>query len=215
MCTPAVFARHLRMLEQGRYTVVPMSLLAQAIDSKAVLPARAVALSFDDVRGGMLSHAVPILQQFGVSATLFVDFDRPLNPAGLSLLREAGVEIGHKADFAGLALPLSEPTLRQTLGQSKDRLEQLLGEPVQHLAYPFGWFSARVRGLLDSLGYRSASTSIPQLNTLQTDRFMIRRSAVLAHEDANRFAWRMQRANAQLSHQPGGPHAGPESSRAA
>lgn len=63
-----------------RFTVIPLSELAERV--KKGLPLRGVlALTFDDGYLGTLKHAVPILRDLGLPATLFVVGDAPATGA--------------------------------------------------------------------------------------------------------------------------------------
>jgi peptidoglycan/xylan/chitin deacetylase (PgdA/CDA1 family) len=48
--------------------------------------------------------------------------------------------------------------VRSELSISKDRLEQLIGESVDTVSYPFGYTSSRVSRIARDLGYRSGCT---------------------------------------------------------
>ncbi|NNE94546.1 MAG: polysaccharide deacetylase family protein [Acidimicrobiales bacterium] len=68
--TPARFADHMAVLRQH---AVPMSLIELGRrHSDASVPDRAVAVTFDDGYLNNLSNATPILERFGVPATVFV-----------------------------------------------------------------------------------------------------------------------------------------------
>src|SRR5262245_38128283 len=71
MCVaPEHFAAHLLMLRQY---AIPMSLnqLAHAYHA-GNLPQRAVAITFDDGYADNLHHAKPLLERYGIPATVFV-----------------------------------------------------------------------------------------------------------------------------------------------
>jgi peptidoglycan/xylan/chitin deacetylase (PgdA/CDA1 family) len=53
---------------------------------------------------------------------------------------------------------LSPDERREELRRSRAVLEEGLGEPVEHLAYPYGGTSAEVRRDVQAAGYRSAVT---------------------------------------------------------
>ncbi|MBI4341878.1 MAG: polysaccharide deacetylase family protein [Candidatus Omnitrophica bacterium] len=73
-------------------------------------------------------------------------------------------------------LPLQQAT--EEIVQSKRILESRLQRPVEHFAYPHGapWcVSPAVRDEVERAGFRSACTTLPGLNTPQTDRWLLRR----------------------------------------
>src|SRR5206468_3372066 len=85
-----------------------------------------------------------------------------LDPAQISDLRQAGMEIGaHTHSHRNLAtLPRDEA--KQELTLSKKLLEGLMQEPVRYLAYPYGkrgiHYTGETVGLLSECGYESAAS---------------------------------------------------------
>lgn len=65
------FEQHVAFLAR-EYEPVPLSLLVEGLRGRASLPARAVALTFDDGYRNNLRVAAPILRRYRVPATLFV-----------------------------------------------------------------------------------------------------------------------------------------------
>ena len=114
-----------------------------------------VALSFDD---GYLEHyhTAELLHAQGVSATYFIITglrswnNRPLltmRPDLIRLMREMGHEIAsHSVSHPDLR-KLTDAQVRIELLGSKEYLECLLEEDVQGLAYPYGSYSSRIRGI--------------------------------------------------------------------
>lgn len=68
--SPAEFRDHLAFLDDAGYRVLPLRTLAAGLKSGA-LPERSVAITFDDGYLDALTHAAPVLQEFGFPATFF------------------------------------------------------------------------------------------------------------------------------------------------
>lgn len=68
--TPDTFRQHLRILKQ-RFELLPLAKWIERRDAGQPLPARACAVTFDDGWLDNYEHALPILQQEQVPATLF------------------------------------------------------------------------------------------------------------------------------------------------
>ncbi len=115
-----------------------------------------VGLTFDDGYEDFLHTAVPILERFGFTATVFVlggmpggvnDWDHSFSPKptmrllGVEGIREIsgrGMEVGSHG-MSHLALPGLEPeTLKREVGHSRQVLERILGEEVEGFCYPYG-----------------------------------------------------------------------------
>jgi peptidoglycan/xylan/chitin deacetylase (PgdA/CDA1 family) len=131
------------------------------LDELAAPPASGrhrVALTFDDGMRSVHRDALPVLAAAKAPFTVYLvsgfigrDNRWPSQPpsiprfelmdwAELEELAAAGVELGgHTASHAALR-GLGETELRRELADSKRELEQRLGRPVRHFAYPYGAF---------------------------------------------------------------------------
>jgi len=115
-----------------------------------------IGLTFDDGYKNFLDAAVPILEAFGFTATVFVvadllgkenDWEHAYNPRpvmellGTAELRETaerGIEVGsHSMTHADLA-DLSPRMLEEEVQGSRQVLSEILGEEVDGLCYPYG-----------------------------------------------------------------------------
>ena len=82
------------------------------------------------------------------------------------------VQIGQWLKAEGDAVAKDEITT------SRRRLEQALGVPVKHFAYPNGEladFSPAVRSLVEAAGFRSACTTVRGYNRPSDDRLALKR----------------------------------------
>ena len=176
--TTRVFARQLSWLRRRGYQTVDLDLVARYArgdpEAAAALPPKPFAITFDDGYRDNLELALPCLQRFGFSATLFVvtgaigalnDFD----PAGregplpmltaeeIRVLRRAGVSIGaHTHTHPATLTTLDDESLRRELVRPRELLEDLLQEPVVHFSYPHSQTDARVEAAVAASGYASA-----------------------------------------------------------
>jgi peptidoglycan/xylan/chitin deacetylase (PgdA/CDA1 family) len=127
------------------------------------------AIVFDDSLVGVHRHAMPILTELGLPATVFAvtgalgsspqwwdGAARVMTSAELSETAEGGFRIAsHSRTHPSLPqLPLEE--LRQELVGSRRELEDLISAEVDLFAYPFGHYDPRVREEVALAGYRAA-----------------------------------------------------------
>ncbi|MCW0447194.1 polysaccharide deacetylase family protein [Xanthomonas sacchari] len=68
---PAEFRQHMAWLHQAEYRVLPLRELASALQ-RGDAPERSIAITFDDGYLDALTQAAPVLQEFGLPATVFV-----------------------------------------------------------------------------------------------------------------------------------------------
>lgn len=96
----------------------------------------------------------------------------------LRALTREGLTIGAHTLTHPILTCLGEPEAAQEIVGSKQRLEERLGRPVRHFAYPNGQpedVSTAVRQLAKSAGFRSAVTTAPGYNRRGEDPWMLKR----------------------------------------
>jgi peptidoglycan/xylan/chitin deacetylase (PgdA/CDA1 family) len=169
---PGAFAAQLAYLHAAGFTTLTASALAVAVgDGTCALPPRPVVLTFDDGFADFHSEALPLLYEYGFTATVFVTTGwiqdagsrsagrrpgRMLSWQQILEAAEAGVEIGAHSDRHPELDQLSAADLRRELHDSKALLEDRLGRPVPGLAYPFGYSNIRVRRAARAAGHEYA-----------------------------------------------------------
>jgi peptidoglycan/xylan/chitin deacetylase (PgdA/CDA1 family) len=202
---PRLFAAQMRWLARHGYTPVD---LEAVIGPRTALPRRPVVITFDDGYRECVAHAVPILERFKFTAVFFLVAGL-MGASSRWLRHEAGVDLplidwptARRLEASGFAcgshtlthprladLPLD--TCRQELADSRARLEDELGHAVRDLAYPFGSFDARVRALVQEVGYRSACAEMPGRSQPSDDHLALRRIRVRGHESLFDFMLRV------------------------
>ena len=172
---------------------------------------RLLHVTFDDAYRSVVG-ALPLLGELGVPATIFActGYARDGRPFDVPELREdaatdpaafetmdwealraaaaSGVEIGsHTVSHPHLPR-LSDAELDRELRESKSELEDELGAPCPHLAYPYGEEDDRVRAAARRAGYDSAFAVDPGRG--RSDRFGVPRLAVYRHDTTLGFRLR-------------------------
>ena len=209
--TPEVFAQHLRYLHGAGYKTLSLDDAARALAAGLVQP-KSVVITFDDGFADLALNALPLLQQFGFTATVFLPTryigDSPLyfnNRRCLSWeeareLSKAGICIGsHTVTHPRLEL-LSSAEVRDEITASKQAIEDALGVTVSSFAYPYAFpetkqkFKRMLRDLLRDAGYKQGvCTTIGSANP-DDDRFFMRRLPVNSEDDIELFAAKLDGA---------------------
>ncbi len=209
-CTPPnEFRRQMAWLSEAGYEGVTLDTVLAHIRGKAPLPSRAIHVTFDDGFVGVLEHALPALKTSSLSATLFAlpgraggfndwmrkrDYPRRalLSAEHLRLLADEGICIGsHTLSHARLT-DISLAEAKKEIGDSKSKLEDLLGRQVNHFAYPFGQHNPDVRDAVMQAGYGSACSTHCGFNRADSDPFLLRRIDVYGTDSLADFRWKVQ-----------------------
>ncbi len=179
--TPEQFSAQMDWLHAAGYATVRLDDVAACLRGAGPCPARAVALTFDDGYLDAYTSAMPILQQYGFTATFyvvsgFVGQPGYMNWDEIRALRQAGMQIGaHSVTHLDLTT-LGLDDLRAELAQSGAAIAAQIGAPVLSFCYPAGRFNDTVVTVTGEAGYTSATTTIaegPQDNALTLPRLRI------------------------------------------
>jgi peptidoglycan/xylan/chitin deacetylase (PgdA/CDA1 family) len=212
--SPEAFERHVRWLASGGYTTVAPSQCVAWIRDRAALPERAVMITFDDGYADLATHAFPLLQQHGMSATTFIvtalmgeanRWDADAGRAGHVLMDAAQIRQWASAGFAFGAhgrthadlTRLGAEALRTEVFGSRDELAAALGAGVDAFAYPYGFYDDAVVAAVGS-AYAIAFTVEEGLNDTATNLLRMRRSMVLPNDALADVALRVRFGSSPL-----------------
>jgi peptidoglycan/xylan/chitin deacetylase (PgdA/CDA1 family) len=202
--TPERFAAHLSLLRALGRTPIAVSRYVAYRRGEAALPPRPVVITFDDGYLDNYEHALPVLQRFGAPATIFLvserlgmtnawDAHEPqvplLDAARVREMQRAGIDFqSHTATHARLTHVPPAAALDE-LRRSRASLEQLLGAPVDVVAYPWGAHDDTVLRLAEDAGYAAGAIVRRRANFDHTPMLALRRIPVYDHTSTAQIAW--------------------------
>ena len=192
---PAAFAEQVAALAAAGFTTVTAAALAAAWAGRASLPERPVVITFDDGFADFHRAALPVLAEYGFTATVFVttgwvEDAGPLPPAArprparmlswqqIAESAGAGIEIAAHSHTHPQLDQLPAVQLAAELDTSRRLLEDRLGAAVPGMAYPFGYSGAPVRRAARAAGYRYACAVANGVARPGSDRFALPRLTV-------------------------------------
>lgn len=167
---PVDFEAQLDWIVAAGFEVLTMDDVAAIYAGARAVPARGIALTFDDGRAGVRDHAAPALARRGLPATLYVvtqwlgggaipeserysDFVRESDLPGL---QQAGLVLGsHTVSHANLKR-IDGSRVQHEICDSRRRLEDALGCSVHHFSYPYGRRTRSIERVVRAAGYRTA-----------------------------------------------------------
>lgn len=171
---PAAFRRQMEWLK--RLGIQGLSLRDAMPYIRGEKTGKVAAITFDDSYANVYENALPVLQEFGFTATNFVVvnqiggsnvWDTPIGVAKAACMsveqlrrwHSLGHEVGsHTLDHVHLSqLPMEEA--RRQITHSRELLEDLLDEGVSSFCFPYGDETPLDRVLAYEAGYSAATTT--------------------------------------------------------
>jgi len=182
------FRRQLSIIKEEGYTPILVSEWEAGLAGRQALPAKPLLITLDDGYRDVLTNALPILKEFGYTATLFVypvfvGSKNGLTVEQLKTLRAEGWEIGSHS-YTHPKLTKYEPNetsakyakrLAWELADSRKKLQGWLDAPVDHLAYPYGLWNQTVADAARAAGYTMMFTVDQGTNAADTPRDQFKR----------------------------------------
>jgi len=150
-----------------------------------------VAVTFDDGFQSVLENALPTLQRAKIPATLFVPVgylgstpgwikkashenarETLLTAEQLQRLPHDWVKIGSHCITHPNLRNLEPEQVKKELLESKSKLEELLGNKIELLSFPYNSYNDRIMGIARQVGYRRVFANVPIHPTTETDPFL-------------------------------------------
>lgn len=192
---PLLFADQMAYLQRSNYSPLTVTQLVHTIQQKSPLPERPIVITFDDGFTDFYTHALPILQQYNLTATLYIttafvnttskwlesegEGMRPLLTwEQINEIHAAGIECGAHSHTHPQLDMVSLAKAREEVVTCKKILEDHLQEEVSSFAYPYGYYTTAVKQAVQKAGYTSACAVKFTLSSEKTDPFALARLKV-------------------------------------
>jgi peptidoglycan/xylan/chitin deacetylase (PgdA/CDA1 family) len=203
--SPARFAEQMAYLAQQHHVTLTVSQYVAARTNGVPLPASAVVLTFDDGFADFHKEALPVLQHYGMVATLYIStafisgtsrfLQREQETDRLMLTWEqlidisaCGVECGAHS-HRHLQLDVVPTNIaRAEITHSKEVLEEKLNRRVTSFAYPYGYYRPVVQQLVREAGYLSACAVRYAMSSPNDDLYALSRLIVPGDTNLQQFA---------------------------
>lgn len=161
---------------------------------------------FDDGLVGVHRHALPLLCELGVPATVFAvsrgagsapswwpGAARLMTRAELAEVAGAGCTVASHTRTHRSLPGLDATALADELVGARRELEDLVQAPVDLLAYPFGHHDGRVREAVAGAGYRAGFSFLNGRITAGLDRYRLPRLTMWSGQGRSRLAYHLSR----------------------
>jgi glycosyltransferase involved in cell wall biosynthesis/peptidoglycan/xylan/chitin deacetylase (PgdA/CDA1 family) len=198
--SPAGFRAHMLHLRESDTQVIP---LWQALDLlEEPVEGRYVCVTFDDGYLDTVEHALPVLEDLGLPATIFVisdvlegrvtfDWYRTPPPhfgvADLARIHESGlVDIQAHSRTHPRLTALTEDELHGEVAGSKAQLERHV-PPLTSFSYPAGIYGPREIEAVFQAGFRAGIATTPGVNLGAGGLGALNRTMIYWRDDVERF----------------------------
>jgi peptidoglycan/xylan/chitin deacetylase (PgdA/CDA1 family) len=213
-CDHRQFTAQMAFLKGFGYRVLTLDQVLACVRAEQPVPPRAVALTFDDGYASFFSYALPVLRRHGFPATVYAisgriggralwlakdrgrSIPKLMNAVQLREIHALGMTIGsHTVSHPKLAT-LGSERRRRELADSKTALQDLLGEQVGHLCYPYGSFDLDTVHAAAETGYLSATTCLRGLAGPGDHPLALPRKAISFGDNLIGYFWKLVVKNA-------------------
>jgi peptidoglycan/xylan/chitin deacetylase (PgdA/CDA1 family) len=209
--SPAVFERHMQFLSLNGYNSVTVSDAVNAMARGGALP-KSVAITFDDGYCDFYTHALPILQKYGLKATMFVvsaftteqgtrrDGKEFMTWGQVREIHASGIEIGSHTVNHPQLYDTAPTAIERELSESKQTIEGKLSARVASFAYPYAFpehdrkFAEELRESLQRNGYESGVSTIIGTARRGDDSYFLPRIPSNSHDDLRFFQAKLEGA---------------------
>ena len=195
---PSKFRRQIHWLARRGYAGVRIQDWASWIRSGRGLPQRPILITFDDAYADVAEYALPVLRQYGFSATVFVvtsqiggtnawdeiegsGSHRLMTREQISRWAAKDIEFGaHSRTHSDLRTLSNSDLEREIVGSGED-LAGTLGRKVYSFAYPYGFYDDNVVECAAD-AFDAAFTCEEGLNSGRSNPLLLRRTMILPND---------------------------------
>lgn len=179
--SPATFSAHIKILaDSGYHSISPAQLYDYLVYNKA-LPEKPVMITFDDSRSEHFTIAAPEMEKYGFRGVFFImtityNKKNYMTKDQIAQLAKAGHTIGlHTWDHTMVTKFKDSADWQKEIVEPKEKLEKIVGMPVEYFAYPNGVYDHK--GAMELSNYFKISFTLASrhdsIKPLQTIRRMI------------------------------------------
>jgi len=176
---------HIKTLQEGGFTVLPLPDIIAAFEQGTVLPDRTIAITIDDAFRSIYEIAWPKFRDAGFPFTVFVATDLVDRGHGnymtwdqIRELHQAGVTIGNHSVTHPHLPDRDMAVVRREIEQAQSRLTEELGVAPTLFAYPFGEASREIADLVAELGFVAGLGQHSAVAFAEHDRYYLPRFAL-------------------------------------
>ena len=142
--TPATFEAHMKALaDSGYHSISPDEYYNYLVFNKT-LPEKPIMITFDDSRTEHATIGAPVMEKYGFKGVFFImtityNKKNYMTTDQIASLAKAGHSIGlHSWDHTRATKYDNDSILNKNIIEPRKKLEEIIGQPVNYFAYPYG-----------------------------------------------------------------------------
>ena len=198
------FEKQIRFLAENGYQSISPECMVAAIQTRATLPKKPILITFDDGYENVYTHAYPIMKQYGYIATIFLlagyieqwnKWDvklgwqrfKHISWKQIRMLSREGFSFGSHGINHLFLTRHDDTKTKDEIYTSKLILEELLEQPINVFAYPYGNYNARVVHWVRECGYIAAFSLNPYAPITSDNIYALPRVAIYRSDTMGSF----------------------------
>jgi peptidoglycan/xylan/chitin deacetylase (PgdA/CDA1 family) len=211
---PREFERQVSWLKANGYNTITASHLNEVLHERAEMPPSPVLLTFDDGYEEICENALPALVANGLTATAFIvtgcvgktnKWDEDAGWGSIPIMSadqirqwaQQGIDFGAHSETHPDMIKMTPVELASECSDCAQALSEILGRRVTSFAYPHGRHNATVRSV--AARYFDLAFGCEEgLNTINTDRFRLRRTMTRGSDGIRSFSYRILEGRSPL-----------------
>ena len=166
--SPQLFRQQLLQAKRRGWQFVSLQQYVAGLADGSTIRQRWLTVTFDDGWLDNYQHALPVLLDLAVPATIFVvsdsmagvRSDRRMSPEQLRSLHSHSVTVGAHSCTHPQLTALTAERLQQEVTECRSRLQDVTGTSVEFFAYPGGRFNRQVVQAVQQAGFTAACSVI-------------------------------------------------------
>jgi len=188
------------LCNQGYQTISLEDLMASRVNGQG-LPQKPLLVIFDHGYWSNYFHICPIIKNFGLLATMFVNpnpklevftrlegTDLPITNRQIREISGENIAIGSHGMISNFFANSSDENLYGELNESKTALEGILGKKVDYLTVPQGIFLDRqTQSIIQQVGYKIAIGNRVGTNNTRSNFLNLRKLVISRDMDLDEF----------------------------
>lgn len=161
-----LFEQQLKFLHENDYTVLTFGEAVDKLQSSDKIPEKTAVLTVDDGYKSFKTDAVPLLEKYGFSATVFICTQYVGKSGYLSwddirALQDEGYEFGNHSHSHDHFLNYSDERTREEfkkdLSMAEESFQRELGYKPELYCYPYGEYNPDMQDILRENGYQAGA----------------------------------------------------------